>query len=200
MMNPKENASAEQPRGRRHRISKARQTIIDLMYFSKSTPLIAIQRSMPLRDIAIARRSHPERPPWSALFAKAFALTAREFAPLRQIYFSFPRPYLYEYEESTASIAHELPIDEEIGVLPVRICGPDKLPLTAIRYKIEEMRDAELWQRGFYRSLALINHLPSFLRRPVWWIALNIPRLRIRCFGTFNITSVGALEADLLTP
>jgi hypothetical protein len=189
--------------GARRRISRSRQTIIDLVYFSRSIPLVGIERSMSFGKLAMARQSHPERPPWSALFAKAFALVADEVAALRQIYFSFPIPYLYEYEENVVSIAKELEFGDETGVLPVRIRSPDKLPLAAIRHKIDELDDAQLWQRGFYRTLAITNYLPFFLRRPIWWIALNNPRFRKRFFGTFAISSVGALGADAvlgLTP
>jgi hypothetical protein len=187
-------------RGSRHRISKSRRTIIDFMNFSKSIPFIAVERSIPFDFLAAARRCHPQQPPWSALFAKAFALAAEEFAVLRQIYFRFPVPYFYEYEESVVSIAHELLVGGEASVLLVRIRQPDKLPLAAIRYKIDEVGGAELRQRGLYRTLAAVSYLPFFLRRPIWWIALNIPRFRKRCVGTFVITSVGALGADLLTP
>jgi hypothetical protein len=85
-----------------------RQMVVDVMHFSKSIPLVAVERSMPFAELAKARGSHPERPPWGALFAKAFGLVAKEYAALRQTYFSFPFPYLYEYEESAVSIAHEV--------------------------------------------------------------------------------------------
>ena len=186
-------------RGTRRRVSKSRQMIVDLMYFSRSVPLVTYERSMPFGQLATARQNHPERPPWSALFAKAFALVAEEVATLRQIYFSFPFPYLYEYEESVVSIAKELDLGAEMGILPVRIRRPNKLPLGAIRYKINELDDAQLWQRGFYRTLAITSYLPFFLRRPLWWVALNVPRFRKRFFGTFAISSVGALGADALT-
>lgn len=174
--------------------------VVDLMYFSKSIPLIAVERSMPFGELAKARGHHPERPPWSALFAKAFGLAAEECATLRQTYFSFPYPYLYEYEESAASIANELNVGEELVVLPVRIRSPDKMPLSTIRNKIAEVIDAELWQRGFYRRFSLVSYLPFFLRRPLWWLTLNVPRFRKRFCGTFAISSVGSLGADLLTP
>jgi hypothetical protein len=178
----------------------SRRIIADLMYFSRSFPLISIERLIQFRELAVARRNHPEHPPWSALFAKAFAMAAEEFDVLRQAYFQFPFPYLYEFEESTVSIANEMPVGGTASVLPVRIRNPDKLPLTAFRYKIVEMRDADLWQRGYFRIAAIVSALPFFLRRPAWWIALNVPRFRRRYFGTFGITSVGALGADLLTP
>jgi hypothetical protein len=190
--------SMRRPRGVRRRISRSRQTIVDLMYFSRTIPLIVVERSMPFGKLAKARQSHPERPPWSALFAKAFALVAHEVAALRQIYFSFPIPYLYEYEESAVSIARELDVGAEMAVLPVRIRSPDTLPLAFIRYKINDLDDAQLWQKGFYRTIALTNYLPFFLRRPIWWVALNNPRFRKRIFGTFAISSVGALGADAI--
>jgi hypothetical protein len=71
-------------RGTRRRVSKSRQMIVDLMYFSRSMPLVTIERSMPFGRLANACQSHPERPPWSALFAKAFALVAEEIATLRR--------------------------------------------------------------------------------------------------------------------
>ena len=188
------------PAKKRHRISRSRQIVIDLMYFSASFPLIAIERSMHLGDLETARRRDPHTLPWSALFAKAFALAAEEFAALRQSYFKFPVPHFYEFEESMATIAHELSVGGEASVLPIRIRSPDKMSLNAIRSKIVEMADADLWHRRFYRTLAAVSQLPFFLRRPLWWIALNIPRSRKRYFGTFAITSVGTLGADLLTP
>ncbi len=187
-------------RGNRRRISMFRQMVIDLMYFSKSIPLIAVERSMLFAEVAKARGSHPGQPPWSALFAKAFGLAADECAALRQTYFSFPFPYLYEYEESAVSIANELSVGEELVVLLVRIRNPDKMPLSAFRYKIAEVIDAELRQRGFYGTFALVSYLPFFLRRPLWWLTLNVPRFRKHFFGTFVITSVGSLGAELLTP
>ena len=124
----------------------SRQMGVDLMYFSKSIPLIAIERSMPLGERAKARGNHLERPPWSAPFAKAFGLAGEEVATLRQTYFSLPFPYPYEYEEGAVSIANELNVGEELDVLPIRIRSPDKMALAAIRYKIAEVGDAELWQ------------------------------------------------------
>jgi hypothetical protein len=174
--------------------------MIDLMYFSASVPLIAIERSMHLRELVTVRNCHPQPPLWSAIFAKAFALAADETAALRQSYFRFPFPHLYEYGESMVTIAYEMSVGGEAIVLPVRVRSPDKMSLNAIRSKIVEMADDDLWQRGFYRTFAAVSYLPVFLRRPIWWIVLNIPRSRKRCFGTFAITSVGALGADLLTP
>ena len=186
--------------GRRLRISKSRQTIIDLMHLSMSFPLIAIERTMDFSELASARRDHPRRPSWSALFAKGFALAAEEFAVLRQAYFGFPFAYMYEYEDSTVNIGHELAVGGEASVLPVRVRSPNRMSLDDIRSKIIEMADADLWQRGFYRTLSAVGLLPFFLRRPIWWFVLNVPRFRRRAFGTAVVSSIGALGAEILTP
>jgi len=179
--------------GKRHRISLPRKLIIDFLYFSRSVPLVSVDKRVCLAAIAEARARHPQRPPWSAIFAKAFALVAAEMPVLRQAYISAPFPYIFEYNENVVFITHELPVGSELGVLPVRIRSPDELPLTHFRYKIDEMSDADMWQRGAYRTLALVSHLPLLLRRLLWWIALNVPRVRKRFLGTFCVTSVGAL-------
>ena len=155
---------------------------------------------MHLKNVVDARKRHPEQPPWSALFAKGFALVAREIAPLRQVYVGFPTPRIFEYHESFVSIAYELNVEGEAIVLPVRIRRADQIPLTGFRYKLDEMRDGYLARRGFYRILEVLSHFPVLLRRPIWWIVLTLPHLRKRFFGTFVITSVGFLGAAMLNP
>jgi hypothetical protein len=174
--------------------------VADLMYFSTGLPLIAIERSMRLDKVVTARARHPETPPWSGIFAKGFALVAREIAELRQVYLSFPVPHIFQYDHSFVSIAHEVVIEGEPILLPVRIRYPDQTAITGFRFKIDEMRDSYLSKRGFYRVLQMVSYLPAVIRRPMWWIVLNIPRLRRQFFGTFLVTSVGFLGANLLTP
>lgn len=186
--------------GRRRRLSFARKFITDLMYFSKSIPLIVIQRRICVATLAAAREAHPLQPAWSAIFAKGFALVARENAVLRTTYISAPIPHMFEYDELVVSIAHEIELAADTVVLPVRIRKPDSLPLIHFRSKIDELSDPELWHKGGYRAIAIITALPLLLRRMIWWLALNIPELRRRFVGTFAITSVGALGAELVTP
>ena len=182
------------------RISSSRQMIVDLMYFSTSLPLVAMERTMRLKNVLDARERHPERPPWTALFAKGFGLVAREIAQLRQVYIGIPTPRIFEYHESVVSIAYELNVEGEAIVLPVRIRHPDQVPLTGFRFKLDEMRDGYLARRGFYRILMILGCFPNVIRRAIWWIALNIPHLRKRFFGTFVITSVGFQGAAMLNP
>jgi hypothetical protein len=190
----------KRPLGKWRRISSSRQMIADLMYFSKSLPLVAMERTMHLGNVAKARAKHPERPPWSAIFAKSFGLVTQEIAALRQVYLKVPIPHIFEYEESYVSIAYEMEDEEEAFILPVRIRSPDKIPITGFRFKIDEMRSDYLSRRGFYRIVEITGFFPAILRRPIWWTVLNVPHLRKRFFGTFAITSVGFLGANMITP
>jgi hypothetical protein len=50
-----------------------------------------------------------------------------------------------------------------------------------------------------YRNAARLSRVPWPLRRALWWAGLNVlGRLRCHHFGTFGVTSVGALGAGLL--
>ena len=51
--------------------------------------------------------------------------------------------------------------------------------------------------KAFRRAIA-VGRLPGILRRPVMWLAFNLARLRANYFGTFSVTSVSFLGADLL--
>ena len=77
-------------RGRAIRLSKPRRMVIDLLYFAKQLPTVPVQRRMALATVVAARAACRNRPQWTAIFAKAYALTAREFPELRRAYVKFP--------------------------------------------------------------------------------------------------------------
>ena len=156
--------------------------------------------TMHLKNVMDARKRHPEQPPWSALFAKGFALVAREIAPLRQVYVGFPTPRIFEYHESFVSIAYELNVEGEAIVLPVRIRRADQIPLTGFRYKLDEMRDGYLARRGFYRILEVLSHFPVLIRRPIWWIVLESPTPAETLFWHLRHHVSGVLGAAMLNP
>src|SRR4051794_11443539 len=83
-------------RGRTIRLSKSRRTVIDLLYFANQLPTVPVQRRMGLAAVVAARAACRGRPQWSAIFTKAYALTARELPELRRAYVKFPWPHLYE--------------------------------------------------------------------------------------------------------
>jgi len=73
-------------RGRMIRLSVPRRIVIDLLYFASGIPTVPVQKRMSLGALVAARAACRERPRWTAIFTKAYALMAREFplaSPLR---------------------------------------------------------------------------------------------------------------------
>jgi hypothetical protein len=187
-------------RGRAIRLSKPRRMVIDLLYFAKALPTVPVQRRMDLASVVAARSACRNRPQWTAIFAKAYALTAREFPELRRAYVKFPWPQLYEYPLSTASIAFERDYRGEPGLFSLRIKDPAGLSLVELRQLISYGATAPIDDVKDFRRWLRVSSLPRPLRRFLWWIGLNIGRQRGNYFGTFGISVYSALNADSLHP
>ena len=181
-------------------LSIPRRLVADLMYFSADVPLICAQREMRLDGAAAARRAGPQRTPWPAIFVKAYALVAAEFPELRRAYVRLPWPHLYEYPASVASVAVERAFGSELGVCFAPISNPAALTLEEIGRSIRAAKQSEFEQSRTFQRLTGVARFPTLLRRALWWIALNIGRYRANYFGTFALSTVSSLGADLLEP
>jgi hypothetical protein len=89
-------------RGRSIPVSIPRRIVADYMRLAATIPSVPAERMMNVSTVAAARNGCSPRPPWVALFAKAFDLTAQEFPELRRAFFKWPWPHLYEYPASVA--------------------------------------------------------------------------------------------------
>ncbi|MGA3311003.1 MAG: hypothetical protein ABSD08_20680, partial [Xanthobacteraceae bacterium] len=94
-------------RGKAIPLSVQRRMIIDLLYFASGIPTVPVQKRMSLAPLVAARAACRERPRWTAIFTKAYALVAQEFPELRRAYVKIPWPHLYEYPVSKATIIIE---------------------------------------------------------------------------------------------
>jgi hypothetical protein len=181
-------------------LSIPRRIVADLMYFSAGLPWIVAQRVMALGEARAARQAHPERPTWTALFTKAFAIVADEFPELRRAYVRLPWPHLYEYDVSAASVAVERRFGDEPGLAFVRIKEPGALPLVEIGRLIRAgTTDAHAASRHFQLTMS-VAALPLPLRRMAWWTMLNLPRVKGNYLGTFGLSTVAALGTEILQP
>src|SRR4051794_34215090 len=111
-------------RGRALPLSRPRRMVADLLHFAAGVPSVPVQRRMNLRPVDAARTACPHRPPWTAIFVKAFALVARDVPELRRAYCKFPWPHLYEYPASVACVTVERDYLGERAVLTERIKDP----------------------------------------------------------------------------
>ncbi len=187
-------------RGRVVPLSRPRRLITDLMYFAAGVPTVPVQRRMALGPLVAARRAAPLRPSWTAVFTKAFALTAAEFPELRRAYCKFPWPHLYEYPASVAAVTVERDYHGEKAVFTVRIKDPASLTLAEIADRIRRGTETPVEQVKDFRRALRVSGLPRPVRRLLWWLGLNIGRQRANYFGTFGVSVYSALGAESLHP
>jgi hypothetical protein len=181
-------------------LSVPRRLMTDMMRYALKVPTVPIERTMDLSAVVHARAACAIRPPWVGIFAKAFALTAREFPELRRVYLKWPWPHLYEYPSSTASILVERSYQGEPCVLSCIIREPDATSITNIAGSIHTAVEAPIEQVKAHRRALSFWRLPGIIRRPALWVALNVPRQRVKYFGTFIVTAVSLMGADALHP
>jgi hypothetical protein len=187
-------------RGRAIRLSLPRRLVIDLVYFARGVPSIPVQRRMCIAPLLAARAACSERPPWSAIFAKAFALTARDVPELRRAYVKIPWPHLYEYPASTAAIICRRDYYGEPAVFPLLVKDPASLSVLSLGRIVRHAIAAPVEEIKEFRRALLVSRLPRPLRRFLWWLALNIGRQRPNFLGTYGVSVYSASGADSLHP
>src|SRR6201987_325248 len=187
-------------RGRRIKLSIQRRMVIDFLYFARAVPTVPVQKQMSIADLVAARAACRDRPRWTAIFVKAFALVADEVPELRRAYVKIPWPHLFEYPASKASIMIERDYRGEPALCPISVKDPAREPLSAIgdvldhasTVPLENLKEFQRWKR--------LTQVPRPLRRLLWWIGLNIGRQRGNFFGTFGVSVYSALNAESLHP
>lgn len=187
-------------RGRAIPLSRPRRLIGDLMHLAAAVPTVPVQRRMNLAAVVAARKACPDRPSWTVIFAKAFALVAAEVPELRRAYCKFPRPHLYEYPSSVANIMVEREYRGERAVLGLHVKDPATRTLADLDGRVQYAAVAPVESiRCFSRALTIAGW-PRPIRRAAWWLIANIGRHRGKSFGTFAVTVYSALGAESLHP
>jgi hypothetical protein len=187
-------------RGRMIRLSVPRRMVLDLLYFARGIPTVPVQKRMSLGPLMAARATCKERPRWTAIFTKAYALMAREFPEFRRAYVKLPWPHLYEYPQSNATIIIEREFQGEAGLFSISIKEPAHQSLREIGRQLEIGSTAPVESIKDFRRTMNFARLPAVIRRSLWWICLNWGRQRGNYFGTFGVSVYSALQAESLHP
>ena len=156
------------------------------MRFSIGVPRVTVQRHMNLRPLQAARMMQQSRPSWTVLFLKGYALLSKEIPDFRRAYVKFPRPQLYEYPQSVASIAHEREHDGERIVLLSSIRSPERRSIKELEALIHAARSRPVGEIKEFRRALKFARMPAPFRWLLMWLGLNIGRQRARHFGTFQ--------------
>jgi hypothetical protein len=155
---------------------------------------------MNLSPLLKARAARQIRPSWTAIFLKGYALLARETPELRRAYVKLPRPHLFEYPVSVASIAHEREHEGERAVLLSTIKGPERFSITELEASMNAARSRPVLEVKEFRRALNMARAPAPVRRFLMWLGLNIARQRANYFGTFQLSVYSGLGAESLNP
>ena len=187
-------------RGKWIGLSRPRRFLADFLHFAAKVPSVPVQRQMRLAEVVAARAELADRPCWPALFLKAFAVVCDETPALRRAFVRVPWAHLREYPRVAASVAVEREYGGEPCVFFGRVTDPAKLPLAEIHAKIRHFAEEPVESIRTFQKMLAFGRLPGFLRRPLLWLGLNLPRTRPNLFGTFGLSVYSSLGAESLHP
>jgi hypothetical protein len=113
----------------------------------------------------------------------------------------FPWPRLYEHPWMNCALAIERTFEGEEGVFVGIFRAPERQTLTQLQQAVSWYKNETLEKVGFYRMALRFSKAPTPVRRLLWWSTLNLSGYK-RCkrFGTFGLSSYGALGAEQIHP
>ena len=190
-----------EPKGHSLALSASRRFIIDLIHYAQQVPSVPVSRIMDVGMLVSPREAHPSRPSWSLIFMKAYALVAAKHPPLRRALLTFPWSRLYEHPQTTCAMAMERTHDGQEGIFVGLFRAPELQSLEQLQEALTWYKRTPLEQVGFFRQALRISRAPTPVRRFLWWSTLHVSGYkRAKRFGTFGLTSYGALGAESLHP
>lgn len=190
-----------EPKGRILPISGPRRFIIDLVHFARQVPSTPVSRLINVSALVEPRNNHPVRPSWAVLFMKAYALVGAQHPPLRRALLEFPWARIYEHPWMNCALAIERAFQGDHGVFVGLFRAPEQQSLVQLQRALQYYKDQPLERVGVYRRALKFSRVPRPVRRLFWWSTLNISGYkRAKRFGTFGLTSYGALGAESLHP
>jgi hypothetical protein len=188
-------------KGRNLPLTGPRRFVIDLVHFARQIPSTPVSRPMDVSALTVPRDTHPARPSWAVLFMKAYALVGADHPPLRRALLEFPWPRLYEHPWMNCALAIERSFQEEQGVFVGLFRAPERQTLGQLQEALAIYKSQPVEDVGVYRRAMCVSRGPALVRRLLWWSTLHISGYkRAKRFGTFGLTSYGALGAESLHP
>jgi len=177
------------PQGTYRSLAPSRRWMCDLVALSRTIPIAALEHRLHLKPLIDARAALPKpHPSWVALFLKAFALMARRRPHLRQGYFNFPWPRLYEHPYSVAAITVEREWRGEHAIFFDILPRPESMDLLELHHYLKRLKTEPVESIRPFRRMIQGNLAPLPLRRLIWrWLySFSGPR-RAHYLGTFAI-------------
>ncbi len=191
-------------KGRMIPLSRPRRILTDLSHASLGFPRATLKTRIDISALVAPRAALPTgaRVPWPVVFAKAFALVARDMPHLRRVYVKLPWPHFYELPTSVGSIIIERDWPEaapvEQALFLARLKDPASATLADSAASLRRHKTAPINSIADFRRILAIAALPLPLRRLAMFLALNLGRQVPNYFGTFAISPLGSHGAAIL--
>lgn len=192
---------AERPRGKTLSLHAGRKIVYEILAHAKHVPTVTATRVFHLGSLQAARRATQPAISWVALFAKSYGIAGQTIPELRHNWLKYPYTRIYEHPTSECVVIVEREWQGQLAVLFGKVHGPEQMPLREFDTHIARFRDAPVWEVSPFRQLLRVARLPRFLRWFAFWSTLNWSGYK-RCkrMGTFTISSLGSLGAELRSP
>ena len=188
-------------KGRNLPLTGPRRFVIDLVHFARQIPSTPVSRPMDVSALTVPRDTHPARPSWAVLFMKAYALVGADHPPLRRALLEFPWPRLYEHPWMNCAWRSSGRSRRSRGSSSASSGHRSSRRSASSRRRWPFYKSQPVEDVGVYRRAMCVSRGPALVRRLLWWSTLHISGYkRAKRFGTFGLTSYGALGAESLHP
>ena len=173
-------------------LSPGRRILADLSWAALRVPRCILSARLHLPRAMAARAALPApRPPWTAIFAKAFALVALERPALRQFHASLPRPRLLRLDHAIGCVVIEREHLGEPTLTLARFVEPHAMALPELAAVLDEAKHAPPEAVKPFRRMLRLAAKPRPIRRLLIRVGMAFAAPLARYAGSFSVSSLG---------
>ncbi len=163
--------------------------MLDGLHFARHVPLFPTEKICNLAEVARLRNLATPRISWATMFVKAYALAARNHAPLRRAYIRWPWPHLVEESHSTAMVVVNRQYLGEDRICWGKLYRPESHSLVQLQRQMDAYQQEQVEQ--VFRRQLILSRFPTPLRRLLYWWNQNLAgRKRAIRLGTFTMSTL----------
>ena len=178
------------------RLSPGRALVSDIVTIANKMPMAPVIRTLDLSELDKLRRQVRPRISWTIIMMKAYANIAKDNPVLRQIFASFPFPYIYEHPHNVCMATITREVENEPVLFFARFNRPEEFDLISLQQKYERLRRTDLSEIKQFRHQTRFAKCPFFIRKILWGILNKAwPSARAKQLGTFGMSLSGFGEA-----
>lgn len=181
--------------GKRIRLSNDRRLVCDIIELARRMPTAPITRTLDVVELSALRRKARPRISWQLIMMRAYALVARDFPQLRQVYAPWPWPHIYEHPESVCMMTVDREIEGEHRLFFARFCQPENYTLVQLQELFDYYRRRPITEIRHLAHQVQFASMPRWVRFFGWRLMTHLmPRSRAKQMGTFGMSLSGFRE------